>query len=96
MNVFDEIMHRLSSKTRIRSLFKDLHVEEIEKIRKDLNARRNFLKSVQYVRTELKDLEARARGSANSLGSALGAKRCCSHCIVEGVLKEHVPPGGVR
>ncbi len=32
MNVFDEIMHRLSSKTRIRSLFKDIHVEDLERI----------------------------------------------------------------
>ena len=32
VNVFDEIMHRLSSKTRIRSLFKDVHVEDLERI----------------------------------------------------------------
>ncbi len=32
MNVFDEIMHRLSSKTRIRSLFKDVHVEDLDRI----------------------------------------------------------------
>ncbi|OED47519.1 hypothetical protein ACH42_02830 [Endozoicomonas sp. (ex Bugula neritina AB1)] len=32
MNVFEEIQHRLSSKTRIRSLFKDVHVEDLERI----------------------------------------------------------------
>ena len=32
MNIFDEIMHRLSSKTRIRSLFKDVHLEDLERI----------------------------------------------------------------
>ncbi|OED40284.1 hypothetical protein ACH42_17400 [Endozoicomonas sp. (ex Bugula neritina AB1)] len=32
MNIFDEIQHRLSSKTRIRSLFKDIHVEDLERI----------------------------------------------------------------
>ena len=32
MNVFEEIQHRLSSKTRIRSLFKDVHAEDLERI----------------------------------------------------------------
>ena len=32
MNIFEEIMHRLSSKTRIRSLFKDVHLEDLERI----------------------------------------------------------------
>ncbi len=32
MNIFEEIQHRLSSKTRIRSLFKDIHVEDLERI----------------------------------------------------------------
>ncbi|WP_257255491.1 MULTISPECIES: H-NS histone family protein [unclassified Endozoicomonas] len=32
MNVFEEIHHRLSSKARIRSLFKDVHVEDLERI----------------------------------------------------------------
>ena len=32
MNVFDEVMHRLSSKTRMRGLFKDVHVEDLERI----------------------------------------------------------------
>ncbi|WP_211827385.1 H-NS histone family protein [Kistimonas asteriae] len=32
MNIFDEIQHRLASKTRIRALFKDVHVEDIERI----------------------------------------------------------------
>lgn len=32
MNIFEEIQHRLSSKTRIRSLFKDVHVEDLERI----------------------------------------------------------------
>lgn len=32
MNVFEEIQQRLSSKTRIRSLFKDVHVEDLERI----------------------------------------------------------------
>lgn len=32
MNVFEEVLHRLSSKTRIRSLFKDVHAEDLERI----------------------------------------------------------------
>ena len=30
MNIFNEIQHGLSSKTRIRSLFKDIHAEDLE------------------------------------------------------------------
>jgi DNA-binding protein H-NS len=37
MNVFEEIHHRLSSKTRIRSLFKDVHVEDLERIISRMN-----------------------------------------------------------
>ena len=37
MNIFEEILHRLSSKTRIRSLFKDVHVEDLERIISRLN-----------------------------------------------------------
>ena len=37
MNIFDEILHRLSSKTRIRSLFKDVHVEDLERIISRMN-----------------------------------------------------------
>jgi DNA-binding protein H-NS len=36
MNIFDEIYSRLSSKARIRSLFKDVHVEDLEKLIKRL------------------------------------------------------------
>ncbi|WP_281645763.1 H-NS histone family protein [Parendozoicomonas sp. Alg238-R29] len=32
MNMFEEIMHRLSSKTRMRGLFKDVHFEDLERI----------------------------------------------------------------
>ncbi|MGY0219631.1 H-NS family histone-like protein [Endozoicomonadaceae bacterium StTr2] len=32
MNIFEEITHRLSSKTRIRSLFKDVHAEDLERM----------------------------------------------------------------
>ncbi|MCY4177576.1 MAG: H-NS family nucleoid-associated regulatory protein [Endozoicomonadaceae bacterium] len=32
MNIYDELLHRLSSKVRIRNLFKDLHLEDIERI----------------------------------------------------------------
>ncbi|MTI13587.1 H-NS histone family protein [Sansalvadorimonas verongulae] len=32
MNIFEEIMHRLSSKTRMRGLFRDVHVEDMERI----------------------------------------------------------------
>ncbi len=32
MNMFEEIMHRLSSKTRMRGLFKDVHLEDMERI----------------------------------------------------------------
>ena len=37
MNVFEEIQHRLSSKTRIRSLFKDIHAEDLERIISRMN-----------------------------------------------------------
>ena len=37
MNVFEEVLHRLSSKTRIRSLFKDVHVEDLERIISRMN-----------------------------------------------------------
>ena len=37
MNVFEEIQHRLSSKTRIRSLFKDVHAEDLERIISRMN-----------------------------------------------------------
>ena len=37
MNVFEEVQHRLSSKTRIRSLFKDVHVEDLERIISRMN-----------------------------------------------------------
>jgi DNA-binding protein H-NS len=36
MNIFDEIYSRLSSKARIRSLFKDIHIEDLEKLIKRL------------------------------------------------------------
>ncbi|MCK5894278.1 MAG: H-NS histone family protein [Endozoicomonadaceae bacterium] len=32
MNIFDEIQQRLASKTRIRALFKDIHIEDVERI----------------------------------------------------------------
>ncbi len=32
MNIFEEVMHRLSSKTRMRGLFKDVHIEDMERI----------------------------------------------------------------
>ena len=38
MNIFDEIQHRLSSKTRIRALFKDAHVEDLERIISRMNS----------------------------------------------------------
>ncbi|USE35920.1 H-NS family nucleoid-associated regulatory protein [Endozoicomonas sp. SCSIO W0465] len=37
MNIFEEVVHRLSSKTRIRSLFKDVHAEDLERIISRLN-----------------------------------------------------------
>ncbi|OED40548.1 hypothetical protein ACH42_16200 [Endozoicomonas sp. (ex Bugula neritina AB1)] len=37
MNIIDELHHRLSSKTRIRSLFKDANVRDLEKILSRLN-----------------------------------------------------------
>ena len=32
MNMFEEILYRLSSKTRMRGLFKDMHLEDMERI----------------------------------------------------------------
>lgn len=37
MNIFDELHHRLSSKSRIRSLFKDASVHELERVLARLN-----------------------------------------------------------
>ncbi|WP_062264568.1 H-NS family nucleoid-associated regulatory protein [Endozoicomonas arenosclerae] len=37
MNIFDELLHRLGSKTRIRSLFKDIAMDEMERIIHRLN-----------------------------------------------------------
>lgn len=37
MNIFDELLHRLGSKTRIRSLFKDVGMDEMERIINRLN-----------------------------------------------------------
>ncbi|WP_448215180.1 H-NS family histone-like protein [Endozoicomonas sp. 2B-B] len=37
MNIFDELLHRLGSKTRIRSLFKDMGMDEMERIINRLN-----------------------------------------------------------
>ncbi|MGB0361160.1 MAG: hypothetical protein ACPGEF_07120 [Endozoicomonas sp.] len=37
MNIFDEVLHRLSSKTRMRALFKDVHAEELERVISRLN-----------------------------------------------------------
>ena len=37
MNIIDELHHRLSSKTRIRSLFKDVNIHDLEKILGRLN-----------------------------------------------------------
>ena len=38
MNMFEEIMHRLSSKTRMRGLFKDVHFEDMERIIDRMNS----------------------------------------------------------
>ena len=32
MNIFEEVLHRLSSKTRARQLFKDVHAEDLERM----------------------------------------------------------------
>lgn len=37
MNIFEELHHRLGSKTRIRSLFKDINAEEMERIINRMN-----------------------------------------------------------
>ena len=37
MDIFDELLHRLGSKTRIRSLFKDVGMDEMERIINRLN-----------------------------------------------------------
>lgn len=37
MNIFEEVLHRLSSKTRARQLFKDVHAEDLERIVSRLN-----------------------------------------------------------
>ncbi|PJE78086.1 hypothetical protein CI610_02985 [invertebrate metagenome] len=37
MNIYEEVLHRLSSKTRIRSLFKDVHAEDLERMLSRMN-----------------------------------------------------------
>ena len=37
MNIFEEVIHRLGSKTRIRSLFKDVHLEDMESMISRMN-----------------------------------------------------------
>lgn len=37
MNIFDELLHRLGSKTRIRSLFKDVGMDEMERVISRMN-----------------------------------------------------------
>lgn len=37
MNIFDELHHRLSSKSRIRALFKDASVQDLERVLARLN-----------------------------------------------------------
>ena len=37
MNIFEELHHRLGSKTRIRSLFKDVNTEDLERIINRMN-----------------------------------------------------------
>ncbi len=47
MNIFDEVLHRLSSKTRIRQLFKDVHAEDLERI---LSRMKSVLEEKQLAR----------------------------------------------
>lgn len=37
MNIFEEVLHRLGSKTRIRSLFKDVRPDEMERVISRMN-----------------------------------------------------------
>lgn len=51
MNIFEEIQQRLASKTRIRALFKDVHIEDVEHI----------INHLQSILTEKRDaIEAHA------------------------------------
>lgn len=63
MNVFEEVLHRLSSKTRIRSLFKDVHVEDLERIISRMN---EVLAEKQEVRQKE---EARRQAKLNQIES---------------------------
>ena len=54
MNIFDELLHRLSSKTRIRQLFKDVHTQDLERI---LSRMKDVLEEKQQAR----DLEEEKR-----------------------------------
>ncbi|CAC9656414.1 MAG: H-NS family nucleoid-associated regulatory protein [Candidatus Endonucleobacter bathymodioli] len=47
MNIFDELLHRLSSKTRIRQLLKDVKAPELERILSRMN---DTLKEKQLAR----------------------------------------------
>ncbi|WP_263081247.1 H-NS histone family protein [Endozoicomonas sp. Mp262] len=47
MNIFDEVLHRLSSKTRIRQLFKDAHVSDLERV---ISRMRSVLEEKQNAR----------------------------------------------
>lgn len=60
MNVHDEIFHRLSSKTRMRQLFKDLHAEEMERMISRMN---DILEEKQEARMRFE--EQRKQKSSN-------------------------------
>ena len=57
MNISDEIYSRLSSKARIRSLFKDVHIDDLEKLIKRLVAVSNEKKEIKKKYEEQRQLK---------------------------------------
>ncbi len=84
MNIFEEIIHRLSSKTRIRQLFKDVHAEDLERMiarmsdvleeKKDASAEEEARrKEKQASIEEIKQLMASKGLAMDDLGSVADA-----------------------
>ncbi|WP_067517365.1 H-NS family histone-like protein [Endozoicomonas ascidiicola] len=64
MNIFDEVLHRLSSKTRMRALFKDVHAEDLERVISRLN---DVLTEKQEVRIKEEEKRQKKQESVEAI-----------------------------
>ena len=71
MNVFEELLHRLGSKTRIRSLFKDVGLDEMERIVKRLG---EVCEEKKHERQELEDKRKEKQQSIDEIKKVIEAK----------------------